>query len=201
MKPTVAHELILGGARSGKSRTAEARAAAWLAASAQHQATLVATALAGDDEMAARIARHRADRAARLPALHCVEAAQELGATLRRLARPQRLLVVDCLTLWLTQWLLPPPAATATATTTTTTTTAAAAAWAQERDDLLTALRDSVSPIVLVSNEIGLGVLPLSREARGCVDALGHLHQALAAHCPRVTLMVAGCELRLKDGR
>ena len=99
MKPTVAHELILGGARSGKSRTAEARAAAWLAASAQHQATLVATALAGDDEMAARIARHRADRAARLPALHCVEAAQELGATLRRLAQPQRLLVVDCLTL------------------------------------------------------------------------------------------------------
>ncbi len=186
---TAAHELILGGARSGKSRTAEARAAAWLAAGEGHRATLVATALAGDAEMAARIQRHREDRAARVPALGTVEAPAALGATLRRLAAPQHLLLVDCLTLWLTQGLLPPDGHPP------------ARPWPQERDELLAALRDSASPIVLVSNEIGLGVMPMSPEARACVDALGALHQAVAAQCRRVTLMVAGCELAVKDLR
>lgn len=186
------HELILGGAKSGKSRAAEQRAAAWLAGAGERRATLVATALPGDDEMRARIERHRADRALRLPALDTVEAPCALGATLRRLAQPQRLLVVDCLTLWLTQCLLPPPGVAAVDWPPD---------WTQERDALLAALRDSVSPIVLVANEVGLGVMPLSREARACVDALGLLHQDVAAHCRRVTLLVAGCELRVKDER
>ncbi|ODU08947.1 MAG: adenosylcobinamide-phosphate guanylyltransferase [Rubrivivax sp. SCN 71-131] len=181
------HELILGGAKSGKSRCAEERALRWLQADRDHRATLVATALAADDEMRARIARHRADRAARVPALETVEAHAELGATLLRLAEPGRLLVVDCLTLWLTQCLLPPPGVTP------------ALPWAQEREALLAALRESTSPLLLVSNEIGLGVMPLARQARAAVDALGHLHQAVAACCPRVTLMVAGCALRVKD--
>jgi len=183
-----AHELILGGAKSGKSRAAEQRADAWLAAGGERRATLLATALAGDDEMAARIARHRADRALRVPALDTVEAPCALGAALRRLAHPQRLLLVDCLTLWLTQCLLPPPGA-------------AAVDWLQEREALLAALRDSASPVVLVSNEIGLGVMPLSAEARACIDALGLLHQDVAASCSRVTLMMAGCELQVKGAR
>lgn len=182
------HELILGGAKSGKSRTAEARAAAWLHAQPQHSATLVATALAGDGEMAERIARHRAERAVRVPALQTVEAATQLGAVLRRLSHPHRLLVVDCFTLWLTQCLLPPPGVVARP-------------WGDEQAALLAALHDSASPVVLVSNEIGLGVMPMSREARQCVDALGLLHQAVAGHCSRVTLMVAGCELTVKDLR
>jgi adenosylcobinamide kinase/adenosylcobinamide-phosphate guanylyltransferase len=181
------HELILGGAKSGKSRTAEGRAAAWLAADADHRATLVATAVAGDDEMAQRIARHRSDRAARVPALQTLEAPQALGSTLRRLADPKRLLVVDCLTLWLTQCLLPPPGVSA------------AMPWQQEHETFIAALRDSASPIVLVSNEIGLGVMPMAREARSFIDTLGLLHQAVATHCQRVTLMVAGCEHRVKD--
>ncbi|MBE7416981.1 MAG: bifunctional adenosylcobinamide kinase/adenosylcobinamide-phosphate guanylyltransferase [Ideonella sp.] len=187
MNPSARHELILGGARSGKSRAAEQRAAHWLAADRGHRATLVATALPGDDEMAARIARHRADRAARVPALQTVEAPSTLGAVLRRLAAPQHLLVVDCLTLWVTQCLLPPPQAAGTP-----------AHWPHERDALLAALRDSPSPVVLVTNEIGLGVMPMAREARQVIDALGLLHQAVAAQCERVTLMVAGCELRVK---
>lgn len=182
------HELILGGAKSGKSRAAEQRAAAWLAAGGERRATLLATALPGDDEMQARIERHRADRAQRLPALDTVEAPRALGATLRRLAQPQRLLLVDCLTLWLTQCLLPPPGAPAVD-------------WPLERRALLAALHDSASPVVLVANEVGLGVMPLSREARACVDALGLLHQDVAAACARVTLLVAGCELRVKDMR
>lgn len=184
------HELILGGARSGKSRTAEQRAAAWLAAGPQHTTMLVATALAGDDEMQARIARHREDRRQRLPALASVEAPSGLGAAVKRLAQPQRMLVVDCLTLWLTQCLLPPESERADLS-----------AWGEERDELIDALRTSESPIVLVSNEIGLGVMPMTREARLCVDELGLLHQQVARHCTRVTLLVAGCEMVVKDDR
>jgi adenosylcobinamide kinase/adenosylcobinamide-phosphate guanylyltransferase len=182
------HELILGGSRSGKSRTAEARAAAWLQGDPQRSAVLLATALAADEDMAKRIARHRAERTARVPTLHTVEAAIGLGALLRREAQPHRLLVVDCLTLWLTQCLLPPPGVVPPP-------------WADERQSLLQALQEIDSPVVLVSNEIGLGVMPMSREARRCVDALGMLHQAVASHCRRVTLMVAGHELSVKDCR
>lgn len=182
------HELILGGTKSGKSRAAETRAATWLRARPQRCATLVATARAGDREMAERIARHRAERAVRVPQLQTVEAASTLGAVLRGLSDPARLIVVDCLTLWLTQCLMPPPGASAIA-------------WDVEQEDLLRALRDSASPVVLVSNDIGSGVTPLSREARRCVDALGVLHQGVAALCSRVTLMVAGCELNVKDAR
>jgi len=121
-----------------------------------------------------------------VPALQTVEAPSALGAVLRRLAAPQHLLVVDCLTLWVTQCLLPPAAAPVPL------------AWPQERDALLTALRDSASPVVLVANEIGLGAMPMAREARQVIDALGLLHQAVAGQCERVTLMVAGCELRVK---
>jgi adenosylcobinamide kinase / adenosylcobinamide-phosphate guanylyltransferase len=184
--PQPLHELILGGAKSGKSRTAELRAAAWLAAGTGRSATLVATALAADDEMAACIARHRVDRLASVPALHTVEAPHHLGQTLLQHADAQRLLVVDCLTLWLTQCVMPPEGRPG------------AAPWATERDGLLHALQASASPIVLVSNEIGLGVMPLSREARAFIGTLGLLHQAVAAHCTRVTLMVAGCELPVK---
>lgn len=181
------HELILGGAKSGKSRAAEARAAAWLAADPTHRATLLATALPGDDEMAACIRRHRADRAARVPALATLEVPRELPAALRAHSTPQHLLVVDCLTLWLTQCLLPHhgPALDD-------------AAWQHTQQTLLDALQACPGPVVLVSNEIGLGVMPMSREARACVNALGRLHQRVAEHCARVTLMLAGCALAVK---
>jgi adenosylcobinamide kinase/adenosylcobinamide-phosphate guanylyltransferase len=188
--PARRHELILGGARSGKSRTAEARAGHWLAASAHREATLIATALASDDEMDERIRRHRADRAKRCRALVTVEAPHDLPAAIRSHGAPQRLLVVDCLTLWLTQCLMPMHGAGLDAD-----------AWLDAQHDLLDVLRGSAGPVVLVSNEIGLGVLPPSREARACVDALGRLHQQVAELCPRVTLMVAGCELAVKDER
>lgn len=178
------HELILGGAKSGKSRRAESRAAQW-SAQPGRSATLLATAQAGDAEMAARIARHRAERA---PSLRTVEAAQGLPALLREHSDPTRLLIVDCLTLWLTQLLMPlqGPALDE-------------AAWQAEQQALLDALQAAPGPVLLVSNEIGLGLLPLGREARQCVDRLGLLHQALARHCERVTLMVAGLPLSLKE--
>lgn len=184
------HELILGGAKSGKSRIAEARAVAWLGAATGREAVLIATALAGDAEMAERIRRHQADRAARAPALATVEAPQDLPGAVGHHAAAHRLLVVDCLTLWLAQCLMPPQGPGMSA-----------AAWEAEQQRLLDALRDSAGPVVLVSNEIGLGVMPMSREARDCVDALGLLHQRVAEHCGRVTWMLAGCEFSVKDGR
>ena len=185
MKPM--HELILGGAKSGKSRRAEDLAARWLVAAPGRSALLLATALAGDDEMAARIVRHRRDRAERAPALATLEVPVDLPAALRAQDDPARLLLVDCLTLWLTQCLLPPPGV-------------AAQDWPTQERALLQAVQAARSPLLLVSNEIGLGVLPMSPEARRCVDALGLLHQRLAARCERVTLMVAGLPLRVKGG-
>jgi adenosylcobinamide kinase/adenosylcobinamide-phosphate guanylyltransferase len=183
------HELILGGAKSGKSRTAESRAAAWLAAGDDRRATLVATALAGDDEMAACIRRHRSDRAVRVPALATLEVPLALADALLANSTPQHLLVVDCLTLWLTQCLLPQQGPALDEGT-----------WAHTHQALLDALQACPGPVVLVSNEIGLGVMPMSREARACVNALGRLHQQVAERCTRVTLMVAGCELAVKGG-
>jgi adenosylcobinamide kinase / adenosylcobinamide-phosphate guanylyltransferase len=183
----VAHELILGGARSGKSRCAEQRAADWLRVPG-HSALLIATALAADAEMAARIARHRADRAERVPALFTLELPLHLAQAVADHAAPQRLLVIDCLTLWLTQMLMPPPGHAP-----------CDADGAQTA--LLHALAAASGPVVLVSNEIGLGVMPVSAEARAVVDALGRLHQRVAKACARVTLMVAGIDVPVKAPR
>ena len=181
------HSLILGGQKSGKSRLAEQRAAAWLAAAPGHRATLVATALAGDAEMAERIARHQADRAARLPGLATLEEPADLAGAIARHSAPGHLLVVDCLTLWLTQRLMPlqgpglDDAALAALTT-----------------QLLAALQQAPGPVLWVSNEIGLGVSPLGHEVRRFLDALGLLHQQIAAHCGLVQLVVAGIALTVK---
>ncbi len=184
------HELILGGQRSGKSRCAEARAQAWLAGDPGRSALFIATARALDDEMQARIARHRLDRAARVPAMATLEEPIALGEALRAHPKPQRLIVVDCLTLWLTNLVMPQRGAPLDD-----------AALAHARDALLDALRGAAEPIVLVSNEIGLGVAPLGAETRRFVDELGRLHQAVAELCSRVTLMVAGIEVPVKRPR
>jgi adenosylcobinamide kinase/adenosylcobinamide-phosphate guanylyltransferase len=181
-------ELLLGGQRSGKSRTAESRAADWLA-TAGREALLIATARAGDDEMSERIARHRADRALRIPGLRTVEEPVELAEAIARSARPDRLLVVDCLTLWLTQVAFPLEGM-------------APSLHELERrcDRLVDAVRGAAGPVTMVSNEIGLGLIAMDADTRRFVDTLGRLHQRMAAVCTRVTLLVAGCELPVKRG-
>lgn len=180
-------EFILGGQRSGKSRCGEQRAARWLAAHPSHRATLLATAEGGDDEMRERIARHQQDRRERVPALTAEEVGLDLAGAVRRLGAPDTLLLVDCLTLWLTRWLMPMEGSSA-----------GSEGWPVALDHLVSALKASPSPVVLVSNEIGMGLAPLSREARRYVDELGRLHQQVAAVCPNATLMVAGLEMPLK---
>ncbi|MBC7995698.1 MAG: bifunctional adenosylcobinamide kinase/adenosylcobinamide-phosphate guanylyltransferase [Rhizobacter sp.] len=181
-------ELILGGQRSGKSRCAEQRAAAWLQQTG-HTAVLVATAMAHDDEMSERISRHRADRAERVPGLHTEEVPFDLPEAVARSSAPSHLIVVDCLTLWLTNLLMPMHDRPITDVS-----------WLARCARLCEAIDAARGPVVLVSNEIGLGISPLSAEARRFVDELGRLHQAVAARCERVTWMVAGIEMPVKRG-
>ncbi|RRD58944.1 adenosylcobinamide-phosphate guanylyltransferase [Comamonadaceae bacterium OH2545_COT-014] len=184
--PVARSELILGGQKSGKSARAEALAAAWLAQSPAHRAVLVATAQPCDDEMRQRIARHRRERAARAPGLATLEAPHDLPAAIAQAGGAETLRIIDCLTLWLTQQMMPLPGQPASMD------------WTAEADRLLEAVRCSPGPVVLVGNEIGLGVIPLGREVRAFVDALGQLNQQAAAACERVTLMAAGLPLYLK---
>ncbi|MET3494931.1 bifunctional adenosylcobinamide kinase/adenosylcobinamide-phosphate guanylyltransferase [Variovorax boronicumulans] len=187
---TVEHEFILGGQKSGKSRRAEQRAIDWLSASPDtHRAVFIATAQAHDDEMQERIVRHQADRTGRVPAMRTVEEPVELARAVVTQSTPQTLVVVDCLTLWLTNLLM--PLRTEAARPVTRTPSA-------HITMLLIALREARGPVVLVGNEIGLGVIPLGRETRAFVDALGRLNQDVAAACGRVTLMAAGLPLSLK---
>ena len=187
---TVVHEFILGGQKSGKSRRAEQRAIDWLAAGARaRRAVLIATAQAYDDEMQERIVRHQADRAERVPYMRTIEEPIELARAIVTQSTPETLVVVDCLTMWLTNLLMPMSSEDARPVTRTPATHIAM---------LLVALRDAPGPVVLVGNEIGLGVIPMGRETRAFVDALGRLNQDVAAACGRVTLMAAGLPLNLK---
>lgn len=183
----VIRELVLGGQRSGKSRRAETIAAAWLETPA-HKAVLIATAEAADADMRQRIEVHRRDRARMLPRVRTVEEPLHLAAAIRDASDARTLVVVDCMTLWLTNWLAPLEPVRA----------GDPDALETEISALLAALADVAGPVVLVSNEIGMGVVPLGRESRVFVDTLGRLNQRLAAACDRVTLMVAGVPLLLK---
>jgi adenosylcobinamide kinase/adenosylcobinamide-phosphate guanylyltransferase len=185
-------ELILGGQKSGKSRRAELLARDWLAASNTHQALLIATGQAWDEEMRQRIARHQVDRAERVPGLVTVEEPLALAEKITQLSRTDTLLVVDCLTLWLTNCLMPMTPEFESNRPVTPVDTASVAL-------LLEAIAAAPGPVVLVGNEIGLGVIPLGAEVRAFVDALGRLNQDVAAVCQRVTLMAAGLPLTLKD--
>jgi adenosylcobinamide kinase/adenosylcobinamide-phosphate guanylyltransferase len=186
-------ELILGGQKSGKSRRAELLARQWLDQSGEHHAVLIATAQPWDDEMRQRIARHQVDRAQRVPGMATVEEPLALAQAIAKRSRADTLLVVDCLTLWLTNLLMPADAVVSDGKVPVAPVCAARIA------SLLTAIGKAPGPVVLVGNEIGLGVIPMGREVRAFVDALGRLNQDVAGVCQRVTLMAAGLPLTLKD--
>lgn len=182
-------ELILGGQRSGKSRRAETLARTWMDAAPTNRAVMLATAQPWDGEMRERITRHQADRAERVPGMLTLEEPRDLAGALRGCTNASTLVVVDCLTLWLTNLLMPADPGCALSES----------ALMAANDDLCAAVATAPGPVVLVANEIGLGVIPLGREVRGFVDALGRLNQQVAAVCDRVTLMAAGLPLVLKE--
>lgn len=177
--------LITGGARSGKSAYAEQ-----LAIKSGMKVVYLATARAGDAEMAERIRRHRARRPA---GWTTVEAPLSLGAALRAHANAESCVVIDCLTLWLTNLILaddpdgsnvsllgPSPRV------------------ASERAGFLDALQTLPGQTIAVSNEVGMGIVPLGALNRLFVDESGRLNQAVAAMAGRVVWMVAGCPVPAK---
>jgi len=166
--------LILGGARSGKSCYAQQ-----LATQSQKDVFYIATALAGDEEMRQRILRHQQERPPQWP---LIEEPLFLAEALTKYAANDRCLIVDCLTLWLSNLLCHPQSQL----------------FNEQYSALLAVLPDLPGDIVLVSNEVGLGIIPLGELSRRFVDASGSLHQALSPLCDRVLFMAAGLSLSLK---
>ena len=163
--------LVLGGARAGKSAFAEGLAQAW------ERRVYVATAVITDDEMAERIASHRVRRGADW---RTVEEPVELAATVRRESAPDTCLLVDCLTVWLGNLMHHGRDVDAAC------------------EALLASLAAAAGPVVLVANEVGLGIVPDNAMARGFRDHAGRLNQAVARAAQRVYFMSAGIPLTLK---
>jgi adenosylcobinamide kinase/adenosylcobinamide-phosphate guanylyltransferase len=169
--------LVLGGAGSGKSELAENLAAAMAAADARP--CYIATAEPGDAEMAARIQRHQARRGLNWDT---VQEPIELGYAIARESRPGRPVLVDCLTLWLSNIL------------------AAGRDPAAETAAVLSVMGHIAGPVVFVSNEVGQGIVPSNPDARAFRDYAGRLHQTVAASAGRVIFVIAGLATMLKDG-
>jgi adenosylcobinamide kinase/adenosylcobinamide-phosphate guanylyltransferase len=170
--------LVLGGARSGKSTYAEKLATGTLFGAAPRPALYIATAEAGDVEMATRIMVHRTRRGANWTT---VEVPLKLDEALLADAAPGRPVLVDCLTLWLSNLMH------------------VGVDLDEATDDLVRALDGYVSPVVFVSNEVGLGIVPETPLGRAFRDAQGRLNMRIAERADRVVLMTAGLPLVLKD--
>lgn len=167
--------LVLGGARSGKSAFAER-----LAAKSGLERLYLATATPFDAEMAARIARHRVDRAGE--GWQTLEEPFDIATVIHREAASTRVMLVDCLTLWLNNLMF------------------AGRDVAAAQAALLEALRQARGPVILVSNEVGLGLVPETALGRDFRDAQGRLNQAVAAQVTEVVFVAAGLPLKLKPG-
>ena len=164
--------LILGGARSGKSRYAQK-----LAESLRPRRVFIATAEALDDEMADRIARHIADRGT---SWKTIEAPLNISECIHQATDDDCAILVDCLTLWLSNLMHADLDVNA------------------EVDKLTETLESVSAPLILVSNEVGMGIVPESPLGRDFRDAQGRLNQAAAAACDKVEFVAAGLPLRLK---
>jgi adenosylcobinamide kinase/adenosylcobinamide-phosphate guanylyltransferase len=182
----VTRTLILGGARSGKSALAER-----LARDSGKDVVYLATSQAGDAEMAARIAHHRARRP---QAWRTVEEPTALAASLRALCGPERIVLVDCLTLWLSNLMFSTPQDDPEVGP-----IKLVPLFLSERLALMTWLDTPLDgDVIFVSNEIGLGVVPFGAISRAFVDEAGRLNQDVAARCERVLFVAAGLPMVLK---
>ncbi|CAM3594702.1 bifunctional adenosylcobinamide kinase/adenosylcobinamide-phosphate guanylyltransferase [Parendozoicomonas haliclonae] len=170
-------ELVLGGARSGKSSYAEQQAI-----DSGLEVTYIATATVYDQEMADRVEHHRQQRPDHWPV---VEEPVELAEVLKREAREDRCLLVDCLTLWVSNLLCMDDTD----------------AWPTKRQELLNVLSELPGRIIMVSNEVGMGIIPMGELTRRYVDESGRLHQAIARSADKVTFVAAGLPLVMKGSK
>ena len=173
--------LILGGARSGKSRFAEQCVAEYAAIG--FQCVYLATATAMDSEMSQRIQQHQQDRVSSPHGWTLHEQAYDIAQTLVAIDKPQQVILLDCLTLLLTNHLLLDDGAS----------------WPNQKSLLIESLSRLQSDVVLVSNEVGSGIVPMGELNRRFVDEAGWLNQAVASVADQVTLVVAGLPLVLKQ--
>ena len=167
--------LILGGARSGKSRYAE-QCAQSLFAGGERELTYIATATAGDSEMFDRIEQHKLRRSQHW---HLVEEPIALASAVRATS-PAAIILIDCLTLWLSNCMHKQ-------------------CWSKQRDAFLETLINTEHTLIMVSNEVGSGIVPMGALSREFADQSGWLHQDIAEHCSKVDLVVAGLPLALKN--
>lgn len=171
--------LVLGGARSGKSSFAES-----LALATEKKVFYVATATAGDNEMQQRIARHQQSR----PQIwQLIEEPLKLSEVFEKIDTEECFFIIECMTLWLSNWLCADDGN----------------GFIKEKEGFLKIIQQAQSEqsnldIVIVSNEVGSGIVPLGELSRQFVDEAGWLNQALARIADRVTLVAAGCPLILK---
>ncbi len=177
--------VVLGGARSGKSAFAER-----LAAASGQEVVYLATARAGDAEMGGRIVHHRARRPAQW---RTVEEPHALAGALQRWSAPGRLILVDCLTLWLANLMFDdggdyPEVGEL----------ALPERFDAERSAFLRALVEVKGDVILVSNEVGMGIVPVGAVSRRFADEAGRLNQAVAQRCEHAVMLVAGLPLALK---
>lgn len=185
------HHLILGGARSGKSRYAQQ-----LAISSGLDVTYVATAQAGDAEMQARIQQHKLDRPQHW---RSIEEPLKLTETLAAVAADKHCLLVDCLTLWMSN-LMHEQSLSVEREVQPLSVEREIPTLSVEREiqHLLEQLQKLPGQILLVSNEVGLGITPMNPLARKFIDEVGLLHQRLAQVCGQVVFMTAGLPHYLK---
>ncbi len=177
--------LILGGARSGKSSYAESLAI--LAAESSNKTiSYLATAIAQDDEMKARIKRHQLDRP---KDWKVIEEPLLLTEKLNQLNDNNQLIIIDCMTLWITNWLCLNEGDGVNNLS----------SWEQEKSTFISQLKKSKATILIVSNETGSGIIPLGTLNRQFVDHAGWLNQEIAQVSQQVTLVVAGLPLELKN--
>jgi len=175
--------LILGGARSGKSSFAEQ-----LVLKSQLKPIYIATATANDSEMQARIKKHQAQRGSQW---HNIEEPIELSKTLLAVAIRENYVLVDCLTLWLTNLLLEEKPDSENKIK----------AIEQQLDELCHLISALEGDVVFVSNEVGLGIVPMGELSRQFCDLAGLLHQKLAQQCDQVIFMVAGIPQVIKPAK
>lgn len=170
--------LVLGGARSGKSSFAESIASQLESLSSECSVVYIATATAQDSEMERRISHHKKSRPAHW---NLIEEPFYLSKQIQELNTNQTLLI-DCLTLWLTNWLC----------------SENKEQFQNEKENFLEAIKSTSANVLIVSNEVGSGIVPLGELSREFVDLAGWLNQSIAKLADRVSLIVAGCEVKVK---
>ncbi len=166
--------LVLGGARSGKSKFAEKQALERMQNG--DEVFYLATATAEDSEMQARIRHHQLHRE---PSIQLIEETLAIGDVVRKHNNENACIIIDCLTMWISNALHN-------------------GSWLAVKNEFIKAVKESHSNLIIVSNEVGHGVIPIGKLTRDFVDESGRLHQELAEICDQVTLIVAGLPLNLK---